>query len=142
MTSDDLANELVATFSDIGDDSLLAFDVANPPESIQIEPLVDDSGYHVLVVPYAEGEESRDRGDMCEETLQCDVYLHGPISQSTKRSDAIALLRVLRSTLRETEYSGFKWRSNETVNGIFDNDVLKTQKYFISMFRATYFNYE
>lgn len=151
FTSDDLADSIVATYNsepDVDDPWLIEFEAVNPPEIAEIEAEID--GWVVYVVPYAEGEESQDRGDMCREDLQCDVYVHGPVGDQITRAVGIGFVRQLRHRLRQTKYTKtndddsiaeFIWEKNETVNGIYDQDVLKNKRRFLSMFRTSYYDF-
>ncbi len=148
MNADDLADKLVNLFNTA---SSLPFAVkAENPEVVEIAATQEE--WVIKCIAFAESEDSEDRGDMCREELQVDVYVHGPITDTIKKKQAIQLVRTLRRLLRETEFAfvdeddaaetaTYRWDRNETVNGLFDVDALNTKKQFLSMFRATYFNF-
>jgi hypothetical protein len=138
MTSDELADDLVAHFNAL-DDKPIEFQAVNPPEEIDCEAERDD--WRVFVWPFAEREQSLDRGDMCREELDVDVFVHGPTKTQIGKDKGMELVRFLRESLRETTFGGFRWDKNETVSGVFDAGVLRLKKQFLSTFRATFYNF-
>jgi len=151
VSADDLADYLVQLFN--GLDGLPVKFKAENPEVVEIA--AEQGDWVVKCIAFAESEDAEDRGDMCREELQVDVYVHGPLSETFKKKQAVRLVRKLRRALRLTEFefkheepegdedatTTFRWDRNETVNGLFDLDALTTKNQFLSMFRATYFNF-
>lgn len=155
-TSDDLADGVCAILNafagldeaaadELGVElALVKFAAVVPDEVLEIS-LETCDGWSVYVVPFGESEETEDRGDACRETLQCDVYVHGPIDNTITRRIAVKFLKQLRGALRETlvgDAPSFRFEATETVSGIYDEDVLKSKQQFLSFFRATYFAFD
>lgn len=148
ISSDQLADLLVPHFSELDMEELgdelelelpIEFDVENPDHEILIN--VEATDWTVQIWPFGESETSIDRGDACREELLVDVYVHGPLNEVITRQHGVDLVRALRYSLRGTEFEGFRWEKNETVNGVFDAGLLKSATLFVSMFRATFFNF-
>lgn len=137
-TSDDLADALVEHFNEL-EEVPIEFEAQKPEEEIVLDPKVQE--WKVYVWPAGESEEAIDRGDMCREELQVEVYIHGPIGEQFTKKKAIEFVKFLRKSLRETQFENFRWDSNELVDGVFDTGVLKLKKHFLTVFRATYFNF-
>lgn len=137
MNADELA-ELVATYVDALASPPIVFNATVPATAASVE--AETADWKVFVLPYGESEEALDRGDMCREELTCSVVINGPVNGVTTKQNGLELSKFLRTSLRETEFSGFRWESNEVAT-VYDFDALKTKSQFLSLFRATYFQF-
>lgn len=137
MTSDDLADLLVTHLNGLADKPI-TYQAVKPEEVAEADKERSDWG--VFIVPYSEAEEAFDRGDTCREELVCSVVINGPVRGSVTREKGCELSRFLRFSLRETELGGYRWQENETVS-LYDSDALKTKGQFLSLFRATYYDF-
>ena len=136
MTSDELADHLAEHLGTI-EEPIIEFQAVKP-ETVA-EAQAERSDYGVFVIPYAESETPLDRGDMCNEERVVSVVVNGPL-KTVPRATALKFCEQLRNSLRESEFDGYRWAGNETVS-IFDSAVLKEKNQFLSLFRATYFNF-
>ncbi len=134
MTSDEIADGIVAIFNEI-DEPVINFAAENPPETADVE--TERGEYLVYAIPYDESETPQDQADMCERLRTVSVAVTGPIDETHTRKLAMQLVEQLRLSLQETEIGRYHWDGNETV-GLWDSEALKTKRQFLSLFRATY----
>lgn len=138
MTADDLADLLVTHFNGL-DGKPIQYRAENREEIPDVEKELQPN-YTVFVIPYAENEESFDRGDTCREEIVCSLVVQGPLNSSQKRAKASELVRFLKFSLRETVLGGAKWDSNETVS-LWDAEAMNAKAQFLSVFRAAYYQF-
>lgn len=137
MTADDLADLLVIHFNGLAAPPI-AFQAVKPVEVAEAEK--ERSDWAVFVVPFGESEEPFDRADACREEYICSVIINGPVKASLTRAKGSEFCKFLRDGLRETTLGGLRWDGNETVS-LWDVDALKTKSQFLSLFRATYYQF-
>lgn len=134
MTADEIADAMVATFQAI-DEPLIGAAVENPPETTDVE--AELGGWFVYVIPYDETEAPQDNADMCERLRIVSVAINGPIDATTNRKLAGRFVEQLRASLEESEFGRYQWDGNETIV-LWDFEALKDKRQFLSLFRATY----
>ncbi len=138
MTScDEIADAVVEQLKTLT--TTIAFAPENPP----LFPIMDRgvAGPSVQVQPWAEDETATDRGDMLAAARTVNVIVSCPIEGDRTRAECLTWLNEIKEGFREFEIAGgWRWQKNETVT-LYDSDALKEKSQFLSLFRATFYNF-
>lgn len=99
----------------------------------------------VQVQPWSESEEPADRGDMQNQRREVNVIVQTPLEEGLDEELAMTWLGELKAAFNETRLDlgagdVWRWDGNETVS-LFDTDALKNKRQFLSVFRASFFNF-
>lgn len=144
MTSSwELAELLTATLSTLGGsgDTAIAFTADGPTLTPSMDRKV--AGATLQIQPWGEAEEASDRGDMLAGERTINVVLQAPLD-SLAESTCLQWLNEVKEGFRElslvADDGDWRWRRNETVT-LYDSDAAKQRRQYISIFRATFYNY-
>lgn len=136
MTSADLADALVTHFNALASKPI-AFRAEAPDDPA--EAVKEQSDWRIFVVPKEESETPIDRGDTCREEFRPSIIINGPIRSSLTRTKGLEVVKFLRDSLRETEFSGLDWDGND-IESLYDPEAEKKNQ-FLSLFRPTYYQF-
>lgn len=138
MTSDDLADYVVAAFNDL-EDQQFTFTAKKPEVVEEIEQ--DRSEFGVYVLAKNEGEEPLgDMGSTQRRTRVVSVVTTGRITSGNTIGDFLEQTQALREALEGTELGGYLHDRNEVLS-VWDLDAARTQSRFLSLFEATYYTF-
>lgn len=116
----------------------VAFAVEGPILVPDINRSVDSSTLQLQ--PWSEAEEPFDRGDAqnCERVI--NVICQKPLDDGGELK-CFQWLNEVKAAFGELELDDWRWVGNETVS-LFDSDAAKLKRQFLSVFRATFRNFE
>lgn len=137
----DVADALVDHLAD--ESFSIACDVEGPVLVPKLERVTDSATLQVQ--PWSEEESPADRGDMQNQRRTVNVILQRPIQDGASEEDCLAWLNEVKASFGELTLdlgTGEQWRwgGSETVS-LFDTDAAKEKSQFVSVFRATFYNF-
>jgi hypothetical protein len=121
--------------------AVVAFKTEGPLLVPSIDRSVADATLQIQ--PWSEAEEALDRGDMQAGERVINVILQAPL-EGLSEQKAMQWLNQVKDEFGELSLTvgteEWRWRRNETVT-LYDTDAASTKHQFLSIFRATFFNY-
>lgn len=145
-SAEQVAEGIVTLLNANGNALSIAFNAELALEEVEIARV--GAGASVHVYPYDETEEALDRGDMVEATRTVSVVVQSPLHDAISRGACLIWLNEIKSLFREHEIEtvdeeddgSWRWQNNETVT-LYDFDVMKEKRQFLSIFNAVFFHF-